>query len=61
MTKPPDWEETLDDLARRRQHTWAMGGPERLTKHRGKGKLEYFSKSLIKTAVSFPKDIRNRA
>jgi acetyl-CoA carboxylase carboxyltransferase component len=40
MTKPPDWQETLDDLARRRQHTWAMGGPERLTKHRDKGKLD---------------------
>ena len=40
MTKPPDWQETLDDLDRRRQHTWAMGGPERLTKHRDKGKLD---------------------
>lgn len=40
MTKSPDWEETLDDLDRRRQHTWAMGGPERLAKHRGKGKLD---------------------
>ena len=37
MTKPPDWEETLDDLARRRRRTWAMGGPERLAKHHGKG------------------------
>ena len=26
MTKAPDWQETLDDLDRRRQHTWAMGG-----------------------------------
>jgi acetyl-CoA carboxylase carboxyltransferase component len=40
MTKPPDWQETLDDLDRRRQRTWAMGGPERLAKHRGKGKLD---------------------
>ena len=40
MTKPPDWEETLKDLERRRQHAWAMGGPERLDKHRGKGKLD---------------------
>ncbi len=40
MTKPPDWEETLDDLDRRRQHAWAMGGPERLAKHRDKGKLD---------------------
>jgi len=40
MTKAQDWEETLKDLERRRQHTWAMGGPERLAKHRGKGKLD---------------------
>lgn len=40
MTKPPDWEETLEDLDRRRQHAWGMGGPERLDKHRGKGKLD---------------------
>ncbi|OYV23974.1 MAG: acetyl-CoA carboxylase carboxyltransferase subunit, partial [Mycobacterium sp. 20-66-4] len=40
MTKPPDWEETLEDLDRRRRHAWAMGGPERLDKHRGKGKLD---------------------
>ena len=40
MTKPPDWEETLDDLDRRRQHAWGMGGPKRLAKHRGKGKLD---------------------
>jgi acetyl-CoA carboxylase carboxyltransferase component len=40
MTKPPDWEETLEDLDRRRQQAWAMGGPERLDKHRGKGKLD---------------------
>src|SRR5436853_1728109 len=40
MAKSPDWEETLADLARRRQHARAMGGPERLDKHRGKGKLD---------------------
>src|SRR6201994_3668543 len=40
MTKSPDWQETLDDLDRRRQHTRAMGGPERLDKHRNKGKLD---------------------
>jgi acetyl-CoA carboxylase carboxyltransferase component len=40
MTKGQDWEETLDDLDRRRHHALAMGGPERLDKHRGKGKLD---------------------
>ena len=40
MTKAQDWGETLDDLERRRQHAWGMGGPERLDKHRGKGKLD---------------------
>ena len=40
MTKAQDWGETLDDLERRRQHALAMGGPERLDKHRGKGKLD---------------------
>ena len=40
MTKPPDWQETLDDLDRRRQHTLGDGRTERLAKHRGKGKLD---------------------
>jgi methylmalonyl-CoA decarboxylase subunit alpha len=40
MTKAEDWEETLEDLDRRRQHAWAMGGPERLAKHRDTGKLD---------------------
>jgi acetyl-CoA carboxylase carboxyltransferase component len=40
MTKGPDWAETLEDLDRRRQRSWGMGGPERLDKHRGKGKLD---------------------
>jgi acetyl-CoA carboxylase carboxyltransferase component len=34
------WENTLDDLARRRHQTLGMGGPERLAKHRDKGKLD---------------------
>ncbi|OBI05098.1 acetyl-CoA carboxylase carboxyltransferase subunit [Mycolicibacter heraklionensis] len=34
------WQETLEDLDRRRRHTWAMGGPERVAKHRDKGKLD---------------------
>ncbi len=40
MTKAQDWDGTLEDLDRRRQHAWGMGGPERLDKHRGKGKLD---------------------
>jgi acetyl-CoA carboxylase carboxyltransferase component len=40
MTKARDWEETLDDLDRRRQHARGMGGPERLDKHHAKGKLD---------------------
>ena len=40
MTKALDWEGTLEDLDRRRQHAWGMGGPERLDKHRSKGKLD---------------------
>jgi methylmalonyl-CoA decarboxylase subunit alpha len=40
MTKPEDWEETLDELGRRRQQAHAMGGSERLAKHHGKGKLD---------------------
>jgi acetyl-CoA carboxylase carboxyltransferase component len=40
MTKPEDWGETLDELGRRRQQAHAMGGPERLAKHHGKGKLD---------------------
>lgn len=40
MTKSRDWEATLEDLERRRRHARAMGGPERLDKHRGKGKLD---------------------
>ena len=40
MTKSEGWENTLDDLGRRRQHAWGMGGPERLAKHHDKGKLD---------------------
>ncbi|MCV7089079.1 acyl-CoA carboxylase subunit beta [Mycobacterium interjectum] len=40
MTKAQDWGESLDDLERRREHARAMGGPERLDKHRKKGKLD---------------------
>lgn len=40
MTNSEGWQETLDDLERRRRHAWGMGGPERLTKHREKGKLD---------------------
>src|ERR1700755_2053235 len=38
MTKAEDWDDTLDELSRRRRHAHAMGGTERLDKHRGKGK-----------------------
>jgi acetyl-CoA carboxylase carboxyltransferase component len=34
------WKETLDDLAERRAASRAMGGDERLAKHRAKGKLD---------------------
>lgn len=40
MPRAQDWDETLDDLGRRREHAWQMGGRERLDKHRGKGKLD---------------------
>ena len=40
MTKSQDWEETLEDLDRRRKHAQGMGGAERLDKHRSKGKLD---------------------
>jgi acetyl-CoA carboxylase carboxyltransferase component len=34
------WENTLDDLARRRNQTLGMGGQDRVAKHRDKGKLD---------------------
>ncbi len=39
-TLPGGWGETLDDLAGRRVAARAMGGEERLAKHRGAGKLD---------------------
>jgi acetyl-CoA carboxylase carboxyltransferase component len=57
MTKPPDWQETLDDLEHRRRRTLAMGGPERLAKHHGKGKLAIrgrFAKSAPWSAARPP-------
>mgnify|MGYP000213926813 FL=1 len=40
MTNAQGWQDTLEDLAARRQRSRAMGGPERLAKHHGKGKLD---------------------
>jgi acetyl-CoA carboxylase carboxyltransferase component len=40
MARAEDWTDTLDELARRRVHSRAMGGDERLAKHHGKGKLD---------------------
>ncbi|MCV7154142.1 acyl-CoA carboxylase subunit beta [Mycolicibacterium pyrenivorans] len=40
MASADDWTDTLDELARRRAHSRAMGGDERLAKHHGKGKLD---------------------
>lgn len=42
MDKPisNDWNETLDDLDRRRERSRGMGGAERLAKHHDKGKLD---------------------
>ncbi|MGW4365818.1 acyl-CoA carboxylase subunit beta [Nocardia takedensis] len=40
MTNAETWDKTLDDLERRRARVWEMGGPERVAKHRGKGKLD---------------------
>ncbi len=34
------WRDTLDDLRRRRDRSLSMGGPDRLTTHRGQGKLD---------------------
>ena len=35
-----DWKGTLEDLGERRTAARAMGGEERLAKHRGQGKLD---------------------
>src|SRR5690349_11533654 len=40
MTKDEDWADTLDELSRRRRHSRAMGGSERLAKHHARGKLD---------------------
>jgi hypothetical protein len=40
MTNEQGWKETLEDLDLRRERSRAMGGPNRLAKHRGKGKLD---------------------
>ncbi len=40
MSNAQDWQETLHDLSRRRQHAHEMGGDERLARHRAKGKLD---------------------
>ncbi len=40
MTNANDWDGTLEDLALRRDRAHAMGGPERLEKHREAGKLD---------------------
>ncbi|UUO00810.1 acetyl-CoA carboxylase carboxyltransferase subunit [Mycolicibacterium novocastrense] len=40
MTKADDWHATLDELSRRRQTAYDMGGADRLAKHRDKGKLD---------------------
>ncbi|ADU00281.1 acyl-CoA carboxylase subunit beta [Mycolicibacterium gilvum] len=40
MAKAEDWAETLDELSRRRDHSRAMGGDERVARHHGKGKLD---------------------
>ena len=40
MSNTMDWDETLEDLADRRTHARAMGGSERLARHRAAGKLD---------------------
>src|SRR5262244_2259948 len=35
-----EWQTTLDDLSERRRASRAMGGEDRLAKHRGSGKLD---------------------
>ncbi len=38
--EPTAWQVTLDDLEQRRAASYAMGGPERLGRHRAAGKLD---------------------
>jgi len=40
MSNAQGWQDTLDDLAARRGRSRAMGGPERVSKHHAKGKLD---------------------
>ena len=40
MTNGQDWQDTLENLDRRRALAHAMGGPDRLAKHHQKGKLD---------------------
>ena len=40
MADAQDWQDTLADLERRRAQARAMGGPDRVAKHRQKGKLD---------------------
>ncbi|MEV5652004.1 carboxyl transferase domain-containing protein [Nocardia sp. NPDC052254] len=40
MTNSRTWDDTLIDLEQRRTRVQAMGGPERVATHRGKGKLD---------------------
>ena len=40
MNEKHDWKPTLDDLAQRREAARAMGGEDRLAKHRASGKLD---------------------
>jgi acetyl-CoA carboxylase carboxyltransferase component len=40
MTDGQDWQGTLDDLEQRRRRALAMGGAERVSKHRDTGKLD---------------------
>ncbi|WP_298807668.1 carboxyl transferase domain-containing protein, partial [uncultured Gordonia sp.] len=39
-TQAGAWDETLGDLDARRKRSYAMGGAERVAKHRAKGKLD---------------------
>ncbi|WP_067901575.1 acyl-CoA carboxylase subunit beta [Nocardia vaccinii] len=40
MTNSQTWDDTLSDLERRRARVHEMGGPERVARHRDKGKLD---------------------
>lgn len=39
-TNSHSWDETLAGVEKRRERVYAMGGPERVAKHHGKGKLD---------------------